>query len=185
MAAPTFEQLIGLIDEQQARIERLEAAAAPRPEEPGASTDGEGAVVSRRGMITGAAVGAAGVVGAILATPGVAAATGRGTFSSTTTAPAVRGTNLGKGQGVLGDANAGVGVAGISKHSIGVTGSSASVAAEAAAIKGAITSKSPGGFSAGVRGVNHGTADLGIGVYGSASHRAAPGSSGKAPPAMA
>ncbi|MBL0130214.1 MAG: hypothetical protein IPP43_03030 [Chitinophagaceae bacterium] len=36
-----------------------------------------------------------------------------------------------------------------------------------AAIIGTVTSVAPGGFSAGVRGINNGTAGLGIGVYGS------------------
>jgi hypothetical protein len=36
-----------------------------------------------------------------------------------------------------------------------------------AAVRGIITSASPGGFSAGVRGINNGTGGLGVGVYGS------------------
>ncbi len=48
-----------------------------------------------------------------------------------------------------------------------ITGSSASNDANATAIQGTISSTSPGGFSAGVRGINNGTAGLGIGVYGS------------------
>ncbi len=48
-----------------------------------------------------------------------------------------------------------------------VTGSSASTDANATAIMGTMSSTSPGGFSAGVRGVNNGTGGLGIGVYGS------------------
>lgn len=42
-----------------------------------------------------------------------------------------------------------------------------STAGNASAIIGTVTSASPGGFSAGVRGINNGTAGLGIGVYGS------------------
>jgi len=42
-----------------------------------------------------------------------------------------------------------------------------STAGNANAIIGTVTSTSPGGFSAGVRGINNGTSGLGIGVYGS------------------
>ncbi|HRE37180.1 MAG TPA: hypothetical protein PK092_01965 [Chitinophagaceae bacterium] len=42
-----------------------------------------------------------------------------------------------------------------------------STAGNANAIIGTVTSASPGGFSAGVRGINNGTGGLGIGVYGS------------------
>jgi hypothetical protein len=48
-----------------------------------------------------------------------------------------------------------------------IQGTSASTDANAVAIQGTISSTSPGGFSAAVRGVNNGTAGLGIGVYGS------------------
>ena len=48
-----------------------------------------------------------------------------------------------------------------------ITGASASTDPNAVAIQGTISSTTPGGFSAGVRGVNNGTAGLGIGVYGS------------------
>jgi len=48
-----------------------------------------------------------------------------------------------------------------------ITGTSASNDANASAITGTISSTAPGGFSAGLRGVNNGTAGLGIGVYGS------------------
>ncbi len=47
------------------------------------------------------------------------------------------------------------------------TGISASTDANAVAVSGTISSASPGGFSAGVRGINNGTSGLGIGVYGS------------------
>lgn len=48
-----------------------------------------------------------------------------------------------------------------------ITGTSASTDGNATAVTGTISSTSPGGFSAGVRGINNGTAGLGIGVYGS------------------
>lgn len=48
-----------------------------------------------------------------------------------------------------------------------VLGQSNNTDASAVGIRGVITSTAPGGFSAGVRGVNNGTGGLGIGVYGS------------------
>jgi hypothetical protein len=51
----------------------------------------------------------------------------------------------------------------------GVVASSASTAGNATAIKGTITSTAPGSFSSAVRGINNGTAGLGIGVWGSHS----------------
>ncbi len=48
-----------------------------------------------------------------------------------------------------------------------ITGTSASADANATAVTGTISSTTPGGFSAGIRGINNGTAGLGIGVYGS------------------
>jgi len=48
-----------------------------------------------------------------------------------------------------------------------VLGQSNNTDASAVGIRGVITSTTPGGFSAGVRGINNGTGGLGIGVYGS------------------
>ena len=48
-----------------------------------------------------------------------------------------------------------------------IQGTSASTDANASAITGTISSTTPGGFSAGVRGINNGNSGLGIGVYGS------------------
>ena len=48
-----------------------------------------------------------------------------------------------------------------------ITGTSASTDGAANAVTGTISSTSPGSFSTGVRGVNNGTAGLGIGVWGS------------------
>jgi hypothetical protein len=48
-----------------------------------------------------------------------------------------------------------------------ISGTSDSVASNATAIIGTISSTSPGGFSAALRGVNNGTGGLGIGVWGS------------------
>jgi hypothetical protein len=48
-----------------------------------------------------------------------------------------------------------------------IIGTNASTAGSANGIEGVISSTGPGGFSAGVRGVNNGTGGNGIGVYGS------------------
>src|SRR5262249_24761361 len=85
-------------------------------------------------------------------------------------AVALRGTidaTSGTGTGVLGISPKGTGVSGASAKGIGVAGSSGSTAANAVALEGTITSTSPGSSSAGVRGINKGTGDSGIGVYGS------------------
>ncbi|HXY70974.1 MAG TPA: hypothetical protein VEM41_00390 [Actinomycetota bacterium] len=49
----------------------------------------------------------------------------------------------------------------------GVYGQTGSTAADAPGVEGEVTSTSPGSYSAGVRGINDGTAGYGIGVYGS------------------
>src|SRR6266571_4864470 len=85
-------------------------------------------------------------------------------------------TDNGSGHGVVGYnsnfvAGAGSGVLGQAFSSTGaaVTGTSASTAASATALLGLISSASPGGFSAAVRGQNNGTGGSGIGVWGSQS----------------
>ncbi len=67
----------------------------------------------------------------------------------------------GFGRGVLGwhESTLGTGA--------GVEGRTSSVAGSANGVLGEVTSATPGGFSAGVRGINRGTGGLGIGVYGS------------------
>lgn len=50
---------------------------------------------------------------------------------------------------------------------VSLEGTNGSATSSIAAIRGSVTSTSPGGFSAGVRGVNNGTGGLGVGVYGS------------------
>jgi hypothetical protein len=54
-----------------------------------------------------------------------------------------------------------------SAATIGVQGVTASTTGSANAVYGIVSSASPGGYSAGVRGQNNGTGGLGIGVYGS------------------
>jgi len=56
---------------------------------------------------------------------------------------------------------------GTNSGSTALEGLTNSTAGNANAIIGTVTSTAPGGFSAGVRGINNGTAGLGIGVYGS------------------
>jgi hypothetical protein len=77
----------------------------------------------------------------------------------------VLGMHAGTGFGVHGQSD-GVGVWGESSSGTGVHGTSGSVADNASAILGEITTTSPGGFSAGVRGINDGTGVNGIGVEG-------------------
>ena len=56
---------------------------------------------------------------------------------------------------------------GTNSGSTALEGLTNSTAGSANAIIGTVTSASPGGFSAGVRGINNGTGGSGIGVYGS------------------
>ncbi|UOU99234.1 hypothetical protein MUU74_04565 [Chryseobacterium daecheongense] len=48
-----------------------------------------------------------------------------------------------------------------------IEGTNATTTSNVAAIRGIISSASPGGFSSGLRGINNGTGGLGVGVYGS------------------
>ncbi|MGN6293452.1 MAG: beta strand repeat-containing protein [Chitinophagaceae bacterium] len=50
---------------------------------------------------------------------------------------------------------------------VSLEGTNGSTTSNIAAIRGSVTNTSPGGFSAGVRGINDGTGGLGVGVYGS------------------
>jgi hypothetical protein len=160
MTTPTIGELMALLEEQRARIERLEAHEAHDAarevtvdESAGGSAAHEDApTMTRRGMLTGAAVGTAGLVGALLAVdPGVAAAAGPGTFTSATSNPAVRATDTGTGSAVLATANGGA----------SVRASQLSKAATAIAVQGTIDSTTPGAGT-GVKGASPG----GIGVKG-------------------
>jgi hypothetical protein len=73
----------------------------------------------------------------------------------------------GSGTGVSASSSSGTAVFASSGSGTAVNGTSGSTAASATAINGVISSTSPGGFSAAVRGQNNGTGGLGIGVYGS------------------
>jgi len=79
-------------------------------------------------------------------------------LTSSATDPAVRGRNANGGPAGLFLANSG---------SPALEADNASTTSSAFGVLGKITSSTPGGFSAGVRGINNGTGGLGIGVYGS------------------
>ncbi|MBL7731231.1 MAG: hypothetical protein JNM88_08645, partial [Chitinophagaceae bacterium] len=87
-------------------------------------------------------------------------------------ANAVRVTNNGSGAGVFATAS-GTGNAGRFENTNAantvpaLSASTNGTAGNHFAIQGEISSASPGGFSAGVRGINNGTGGLGIGVWGS------------------
>ncbi len=71
------------------------------------------------------------------------------------------------GIGVSGGASGANSIGGAFNANTAVSGTSSSTTSFATAIVGTISSTSPGGFSAGVRGINNGTGGNGIGVYGS------------------
>jgi hypothetical protein len=79
------------------------------------------------------------------------------------------GATAGSGAGVLAVAHSakGFGVDASNTAGTAVSGSSDSTAANATAILGTLTSTTPGGFSAAVKGANNGTTGFGIGVWGS------------------
>jgi hypothetical protein len=95
--------------------------------------------------------------------------------------PGVRGVSLGnagvRGEGVsgaigvFGQSSSGIGVSGThssgSGTDPGVRGHTSSLDDDAAGVVGIVGTTAPGGFSAGVRGINNGEAGAGIGVYGS------------------
>lgn len=82
-----------------------------------------------------------------------------GTASSATGALQV--TNSGAGEGIIGIHSAATGTG------AGVKGETNSTDANAVAVLGTVSSTTPGGFSAAVKGVNNGTGGLGVGVSGS------------------
>jgi hypothetical protein len=81
--------------------------------------------------------------------------------NTTSAATALQATTTGTGNAVSGTRSATTGTA------AAVQGTSASTDGNAVAVQGVISSSAPGGFSAGVRGINNGTGGLGIGVWGS------------------
>jgi len=117
---------------------------------------------------------------------------GWGVYGATPNGLGVYGHSTANGYGVYGNSNNGTGVFGISVNGIAgnfqnntiananhalvagtvgdgdaIHGESYATTSNIAAIRGIVNTTAPGGFSAGVRGVNLGTGGLGIGIYGS------------------
>src|SRR5215472_11268325 len=185
VTAPTISELLARLEEQQARIERLEAGPTAPAVSPAASVqadadpagadpadadpaDGEArpAVLTRRGMVRTAAAGAAGVVGAMLVESGgvaSAADAGPASFTSSTTKPAVTATNTGKGNGLTAHA----------KSAPAIHGSQTSTAASGVGVRGTIDSTN--GAGTGVLGISpsgagvQGSSTSGAGVQGSST----------------
>jgi hypothetical protein len=113
-------------------------------------------------MLKTAAIGTVGIVGAVLVeSEGVAsAAPGRGTFASSTSAPAVEATNTGKGNAMA------------AKSGLGTTihGSQTSADSSAVAVRGTIDSKTPGAGTGVVGSAPHGTGVSGGSVSGNGVH---------------
>jgi trimeric autotransporter adhesin len=99
---------------------------------------------------------------------GTAAGSGIGVVGSSPTGYGVDGYGA---VGVYGESLDGYGVYGAHYAATGtqpgVFGSTGSTAASAVGVLGTVSPTAPGGFSAGVRGVNNGTGGNGVGVYGS------------------
>ena len=97
-------------------------------------------------------------------------ADGAGVYGFGLQGPGILGSSTAAHPGVLGLQNDGVGVEGHHEGNgtePGVHGLTDSSSPNAAGVVGEVTRIGPGGFSAGVRGVNRGTGSNGIGVWGS------------------
>jgi hypothetical protein len=158
MATPSYKHLLALLEEQQARIDRLEAAAA------GATLEPDPRLTTRRGMLKTAAVGAAGFAGALLVEPATASASAPASFTSKTARPAVTATNKsGKGRAI----------ASHTKGPEALWGGNASASPAAAAVHGEITPAN--GAGTGVIGTSPvgtgvaGTSGSGVGVAGASA----------------
>jgi hypothetical protein len=129
----------------------------------------QGDAAGVRGETYSDADGAAAVVGRVASTsPGGYSAGVRGINDGTGgNGIGVYGSQNGSGWGVFGTSVSGLGVYGYATAGTGVQGETYSDADYAAAVVGHVTSTSPGGYSAGVRGINEGTDVNGIGVWGS------------------
>jgi len=134
-----------------------------------------------RGVSASTSSDAAGVVGEISSTsPGASSVGVRGINNGTgPSGIGVWGSQEGSGYGVYGTSVDGRGVYGrhlaTTGNAPGVEGVSASTFQFAAGVLGEITSTSPGGWSAGVRGINNGTGELGIGSGVMGSHEGSNG----------
>lgn len=152
----TQQKLLARLEEQHARIEQLEQRLGSVPAAPRDRS------LTRRGMLTAAAAGTVGVVGAVLLGEGTANAA-TGTFTSASSAAAVNATNTSSGNGVLATANGTGGSA--------VYGVQKSTKASAVGVKGLIASATPSAGT-GVMGIAQsgtgveGTSKTGTGVAG-------------------
>ena len=123
---------------------------------------------------------------------GSQAGSGWGVYGVTPNGLGVYGNSSAAGYGVYGNSSSGIGVNGTSNtgtaanfsitnnananavltaSTVGdgtvVDATTSSVTSSISAVKGTVSPTAPGGFSAGVRGINNGTGGLGIGVWGS------------------
>ncbi len=117
---------------------------------------------------------------------------GWGVYGVTPNGLGVYGNSTAAGYGVFGNSTSGTGIYGTStdgfpgqfvitnntnnnaaltattlSDGVAIEGSTSSTSSSVAAIRGVVTSTSPGGFSSAVRGLNSGTGGLGVGVWGS------------------
>ena len=127
-------------------------------------------VIGETNSTSMSAMGVRGIVNST--SPGTLSAGVRGVnFGTNTNGFGVYGSHLGAGLGVNGTSVKGTGVRGIHSDATGavpgVLGETNSTESYAVGVQGVVTSTSPGGYSAGVRGINNGTSGSGIGVYGS------------------
>lgn len=123
---------------------------------------------------------------------GSQAGSGWGVYGATPAGIGVYGNATGSGYGIYGNSSSGTGIYGTSStgtagdfliansannnpalnaatsgDGAAIDGTSTSVSSSISAVRGTISSLSPGGFSSAVRGINNGTSGLGIGVWGS------------------
>lgn len=123
---------------------------------------------------------------------GSQAGSGWGVYGVTPNGLGVYGNSSANGFGVYGNSNTGTGINGTSNTGIpgnfsifnnananaaltastvgdgaAMEGTTTSTTSSISAVKGIVSPTGPGGFSAGVRGINNGTGGLGIGVWGS------------------
>jgi hypothetical protein len=176
MASPTIEQLLTRLQEQEARIERLESghpgprAPAPAPEPAESEPGPRSSRMTRRGMVKAAAVGTAGIVGAMLMESEAAATTAGqapASFTSSTITPAVTATNTGTGFAIKATGQSSTVVQALQNG----------VGAPVVAVRGKISS--PNGKGSGVVGEAtkgtgvSGSSTGGVGVAGSSASTAA------------
>lgn len=177
---PTLSELVALLQAQQARIERLEAAAGARsvdatapdrsggPGHPDAGPDVGGPGVggsdggrtaarfTRRGMLMGAAAGTAGIVGPPCSSRpwhGAVPLAGSATFTSSTGTAAVTAKNTSTGNGV----------SAVSRAGTSIHGSTTSTAASAVGVGGTVDATPAAGTGV------YNKAGSGIGVSGNAA----------------